>query len=64
MHVCSHGEPGTVRRAETGVEKDIDKIAVSIYAAHTPIKVEDMLSLSPIERDGMFVHAVRYLKHN
>lgn len=41
VHVDSHGEPGTVCRADVGVEKDIDSSAVRMYAAHTPIKVVD-----------------------
>ena len=63
-HASAHGEPGTDWRAEAGVVKDIDNIAVSTYAPQTPKNTEDMLSLSPNERDGMFAHAVRYMKHN
>ena len=64
MQVSAHGDPGTVRRAEAGVENDMDKVAVKMYAAPTPRNVEDMLSLSPILRDGMTAHAVQDMKHN
>lgn len=45
----SHGELGTVRRAEVGVEKEIDSSVVSIYVAETPRKVEEIASWWPLE---------------
>lgn len=65
--VDSHGDPGTVCRAEVGVAKEIDSSAVNTYAAQRPKKVEDTDSAScwrALRLNSIAVSAVQDLKHN
>lgn len=65
MQMDSHGESGTVRKAEAGVENEIDSSTVRTYAAPTPRKVEDSASWWPALRaGGMAALAAHDLKHN